>query len=99
MTQWWGAGQPVAPRRTATSANDINAGRIHFDCGTAMITRMTLLFIFITVSFLCLVWFVVSANVVFTNSFLATVARLLGAPFTELFFGQFGNCDDQQDHH
>ena len=37
------------------SANDINAGRIHFDCGTAMITRMTLIFIFITVSFFSLV--------------------------------------------
>ena len=81
------------------SANDINAGRTHFDCVDAVIVLRILLFIFITVSFFCFAWFVVSANVVFTNSFLATVARLLGAPITELFFGQFGNCDDQQDHH
>ena len=46
--------QPVTPRRVTTSANVINAGRIHFDCVTAMIPLMSVLFIFITVFFILL---------------------------------------------
>ena len=55
----------------AMIANVMSAGRIHFDCVTTMNLLRTLLFIFITVSFVC---FVASANDVFANSFLATVA-------------------------
>ena len=39
----------------ARIANVISAGRIHLDCVTAMIPLMTVVFIFITVSFFC--WF------------------------------------------
>ena len=51
MTQWGCLSQPITPRSTATSASDIRAGRIHFDCVTAMILLWILFFIFITGSF------------------------------------------------
>jgi hypothetical protein len=51
ISQWtWPDAQPVMPRRTTTNANDIRAGRIHFDCVNWMILLRTFLLIFITVS-------------------------------------------------
>ena len=54
MTQWWWPlGQPVTTRTVARIANVMSAGLIHFDCVTAMITLMSVLFIFITLFFFC----------------------------------------------
>ena len=96
MTQWGWLGHPVTPRRTATSANDISAGRAHFDCVSTMILLRILLCIFITVFFFC---FVASTNDVFANSFLTPIAALTAGPSVELFFGQLANHDDEQDYH
>ena len=47
--------QPVATRTVARIASVISEGRIHFDWVAAMIPRMTVFFVFITVSFFLLV--------------------------------------------
>ena len=69
-------------RATTTSANTFSAGIIHFDCCSPRMLPRRLLFIFITgsLSFLSShLRFVVSANDVFAEWFLATVAGLVRA--------------------
>jgi hypothetical protein len=52
MTQWWGPGQPVTSKRVERIASVISAGRIHVDCVPAMITLLTVFFVFITLFYL-----------------------------------------------
>lgn len=50
--QWCAGWQPVTMPRTAMkSANVISDGRIHFDCVTATITSVAVLYIFMNVLF------------------------------------------------
>ena len=43
--------QPVTTSTVARIANVITAGRVHFDCATAMVTRSNAFVGFITLSF------------------------------------------------